>query len=211
MPWPATHILVSDKFFPRYFSHLNRKEFLLGNCFPDIRYPAKINRKRTHFKNVPLSEIQSQTSFHAGVLFHTIVDGFWDKHVLGDHSSLFSTLPHNQGMIHTMKILQDKYIYSNHNGWGEISGFFENIHPEACTYGANEFIVQGWHSMLAGYLSKPPTIDDLEMLKISLPPDLLRTIKEYYLKYQENTQLISVMRGFYDAVDPLMEQLEQTA
>jgi len=55
MPWPATHILIAEKVYDQYFSHLDRKDFLLGTSFPDIRYPAKLNRHQTHLPNQVIS------------------------------------------------------------------------------------------------------------------------------------------------------------
>ena len=62
-----------------------------------------------------------------------------------------------------------------------------------------------WHDVLAYYLSKPPTIDDLEMLHISLPSEVIEEIRRYYLAYQENTALKSSMIGFYNQIVTLIE------
>lgn len=211
MPWPVTHILVAEKLYEQHFSHLDWKKFILGNCFPDIRYPAKINRKRTHFKDIPLEEIQSQSSFHAGVLFHSMVDHFWNLHVREHRQGLFLEIPHNQPMIHTMKILQDRYLYTKENGWREIAGFFDVILPEEGTFNASDEMVQRWHSLLANYLVKPPTIDDLDMLKMSLSASLVGEIRTYYRQYQENALLMDIMKDFYGAVDRLLDHVEAEA
>ena len=204
MPWPVTHVLIAEKFYPRYFKHLNRKEFILGNCFPDIRYPARIERDRTHIKNIPLSTIQSATAFRAGVLFHSMVDGLWNKHVHHHAERLFSELPHDQPMIHTAKILQDKFIYAKSDHWDQIAASFSTILPEEHTYGASEAMVERWHAMLAHYLSKPPELKDLNMLALSLAPDMLDKISEYCLAYQENPTLKDIMVRFYEHVETLI-------
>jgi hypothetical protein len=74
MPWPVTHILTAEIYYNGFFSHLDHKAFIIGTCFPDIRYPARLDRKSTHIKHLPLSDIQSQPAFRAGLLFHSYVD-----------------------------------------------------------------------------------------------------------------------------------------
>lgn len=204
MPWPATHILIAEKFYPQHFSHLNRRDFILGNCFPDIRYPAMIDRKRTHIKNIPLSTIKTSPPFRAGLLFHTMVDGLWNAHVDHHRLRLFAEIPHNQPMIHTAKILQDKFLYSKSEGWKEIAGFFDTILPEEQTYGASDWMVKRWHKMLAKYLFKPPNAKDLKMLSISLPEDVLKEISAYYQEYQTNPVLTEIMVDFYNRVETLL-------
>jgi len=206
MPWPATHILIAEKFFDQHFSHLDRQAFMIGTCFPDIRYPANINRELTHFKHIPLSQIKSQSAFTAGLYFHTMVDSMWNAHVKDHRDGLFSEVPHHLPMIHTMKILQDKVLYPKLNDWQRIAAYFESTLPEEATFGASPEMVQRWHSMLAFYLSKPPTIDDLNMLTISLPPEMIKQIRACYLAFQENHTLTSIMAGFYDRADDLLVQ-----
>ncbi|MEA3327199.1 MAG: hypothetical protein U9R53_07800, partial [Chloroflexota bacterium] len=145
MPWPATHILVAEKVYDQYFSHLDHKNFILGTSFPDIRYPAKLSRNQTHIHARSLQEIQSQNAFTAGVLFHNFVDNLWNAHINKDQASLFSAIPLNVPMLHTMKILQDVYIYEKLKDWPEIAQYFETILPEESLFGAGEKMVARWH------------------------------------------------------------------
>ena len=66
-------------------------------------------------------------------------------------------------------------------------------------------MVAQWHEMLAYYLSKPPNIDDLEMLHISLPTELIGEIRAYYLAYRDNPTLEMSMIDFYDQIEPLIQ------
>jgi hypothetical protein len=204
MPWPATHILAAEKAFDRHFQHLDHTVFLLGTCFPDIRYPAGVERERTHRKNITLGEVQEETAFQAGLLFHSLVDGLWNSFIRAHAEPLFALVPHNRPMFHTMKILQDKFLYSELTHWDRIVAVFSHIPPEALTFGVDRAMVQRWYAMLSHYLSKPPNQDDLEMLALSLPPDLLADIRSYYQQYQTQPELNRILRAFYRQFDSLL-------
>jgi hypothetical protein len=208
MPWPATHILIAEKVFDRCFNHLNRKAFILGTCFPDIRYPAKIDRNKTHIKNIPLSTIQTQSAFRAGLLFHSYVDNLWNGFIRSYSEEVFSVVPHNRPMFHTMKILQDQLLYARFKEWPRVVTYFETILPEEKTFGAQETIIQCWHDMLSHYLSKPTNENDLEMLSLSLPPELVQTIRTYYQNYQSQPLLSQILTEFYFQVNDLINPQE---
>ncbi len=208
MSWPATHILIAEKVFDPYFIHLNRKAFILGTSFPDIRYPANIDRDKTHIKNIPLATIQTQSAFQAGLLFHTYVDSLWNTFVDSHRDALFSIVPHNRAMFHTMKILQDQLLYSKFNDWPRIVTYFETILPEEKTFGAQETTIQRWHNMLSHYLSKPTHENDLGMLTVSLPHELVEKIRTLYRKFQNQPILSNILTQFYTQIDDLIKDQE---
>jgi len=206
MPWPATHILVAEAVYDPYFSHLDRKEFILGTTFPDIRYPAAIDRELTHFKARSLSSIMTEPAFKAGLYFHSFVDEIWNTFVQSHETQLFSTIPHDRAMFHTMKILQDRYLFDQSDDWQLIVDYFRTILPEENRFGTTQKMVRRWHSLLAHYLSKPPDIGDLAMLKLSLPAELVNKIAGYYQKYQEDVTLRQIMTAFYDQINTLIDK-----
>ena len=183
MPWPVTHILIAEAFYAPYFSHLDHQQFIVGNSFPDIRYPAKIDRHLTHFRAISMEELQTATPFRAGVMFHSVVDGLWNEILLRDNAALFAVIPHDKIMIHTMKVLQDKYLYERREDWEKISGYFSKIILEELDYGVEGSMVKRWHQVLGNYLRKPPQIEDLEMLKASLPLEMVENIRIYYQRF----------------------------
>ena len=211
MPWPVTHVLTAEIFYDGFFSHLDHKEFIIGTCFPDIRYPARLDRKSTHIKHLSLSDIQSQSPFRAGLLFHSYVDEMWNTLVLHKNAQIFNEIPHDKPMIHTMKVLQDKCLYYRLEDWSRIADYFKVTLPEERTFGASEGMIQRWHDILANYLRKPPNIDDLDMLSISLIPEMIEKIREYYLDYQDNQRLNQVLSDFYDQVIGFYQEEKETA
>lgn len=206
MPWPVTHILTAEIHYEPFFSHLDHKKFIIGTCFPDIRYPAGLPRTSTHANDLTLSEIQSKSAFQAGLAFHSFVDDMWNTFVLRENHHIFDEVPHNKSMIHTMKILQDKYLYSKSEDWSQIATAFEDPIPEEKAYGVSKEMIFQWHQMLKYYLSKPPNFDDLDMLSISLKPEIIDKISQYYLAYQNHDKLYSLLVNFYDQAEHLPQK-----
>lgn len=201
MPWPATHVLIAEKSFKPHFSHLDKQAFLIGTCFPDIRYLAQIDRKLTHFNSLSLAEIQLQPAFQAGVQFHSLTDAAWNAYVHKHKARLFTVIPHNRAMFHTLKILQDKYLYPQFEGWSQMAALFDLILPEERNFGIPENTLRAWHTVLANYLSKTPTYGDLDMLALTLPASLVKEIRCYYQAYEADPVTQEIMTGFYDAVE----------
>jgi hypothetical protein len=197
MPWPATHILTAEAAYPLYFHHLDHKSFILGTCFPDIRYPARLEREITHIHQVSLTAMGKETAFRAGLLFHTYVDDHWNAYIRQSSKQLFAIIPHNRPTFHTIKSLQDLYLYDKLAKWDLIASYFNSIDPEELTYGADEGLVQLWHDKLGHYLSKPPVEDDLDMLAMSLPPEMVTEIRSLFPRYLEIPLLKEILLGYY--------------
>ena len=208
MPWPVTHILTAENYYDSFFSHLNHEKFIIGTCFPDIRYPARLSRKNTHFKNLSLPEIQSKPAFQAGLFFHSYVDEMWNGFVLQKNAQIFSEIPADKTMIHTIKVLQDKFLYETGSNWSQVANYFTSIYPEEKDFGAGEKMVKQWHQMLAYYLSKPPNFNDLQMLNVSLAPDMVDKIGEYYQEYKDHQHLKSILLDFHEQASRLYQEIE---
>lgn len=211
MPWPATHVLVAETAYPLYFKHLDHQSFIIGTCYPDIRYPAQIDRDLTHIHNVSIEEMQTQTGFRAGLLFHTYVDDFWNDYITPHKRELYNIVPKHRPTFHTLKILQDRYLYDQLDTWSQIVADLEIILPEELTFGASEQAVRDWHTMLEGYLIKPPQKSDLEMLSLTLPPDMVEDIHEFYTSFQGVPFLDNLLVQFYPEIKAHLESVSVSA
>jgi hypothetical protein len=205
MPWPVTHILTAEAAYPRFFSHLDHKAFIIGTCFPDIRYPAGLDRKITHIHGVSPTKMAEETAFRAGLLYHTYVDDQWNAYIRRFEDRLFAVIPHNRPTFHTIKSLQDRYLYDKLDHWGKIASYFETIDPEELTYGADPDLIRLWHDTTGHYISKPPDESDLDMLAMSLPPDMVTEIRMRYSRYFEMPLLKEILLGFYPAFQMHLE------
>src|SRR5689334_19456227 len=77
---PIMHVALGEYWLeqvcPQYTEE-ERKLFLLGSVFPDIRYLAQIDRSQTHKKNVHLRQVKAtKSTFEQGILFHCYVDDY---------------------------------------------------------------------------------------------------------------------------------------
>ena len=79
MAAPITHIVLTDKIFQNHFKDKNKADFYTGTVFPDIRYLGVIDRNKTHFKNLKISDVKKETSFWAGFKFHSFLDEAREK------------------------------------------------------------------------------------------------------------------------------------
>jgi hypothetical protein len=199
MPWPVTHILIAVDFLDSISIQLDRKKFIIGTSFPDIRYPAKLERGQTHFSQPTIQEILSEDAFKAGILFHSLVDSLWN--IEFHHQAYYKThLPHNPAMMHTLKILQDVFVYDRLDKWGQISGYFKETIPEEDQFGAPKSMIKRWHQVISKYLSKPPQFEDIEMLEMSLPPEMVAEIRSNYQTYYNDSFLREALINLFDTV-----------
>ncbi len=197
MPWPVTHILTAEAAYPLYFQHLDHKAFILGTCFPDIRYPAQLEREITHIHRVSLAKMAEESAFRAGLLYHTYVDDHWNAYIGQFADQLFTIIPHNRPSFHTIKSLQDRYLYNELDHWDQIAAYFETIELEELTYGAEPNLIRLWHETTGHYISKPPDESDLDMLAMSLPPEMVTEIRGLYSRFSAIPLLKDILVGFY--------------
>ncbi len=199
MPWPAVHILIANEFLNSSSKKFDRKKFIIGTSFPDIRYPAKLDRGQTHFSQPTVQEILSEDGFKAGLLFHSLVDSLWN--IEFHHQAYLKTqIPHNPAMMHTLKILQDVFVYNRLDNWESISGYFKETIPEEDQYGSPKSMVKRWHQVISHYLNKPPQFEDINMLEMSLPAEMVEEIRSYYQTYHGDPSLKEALNHHFDIV-----------
>jgi hypothetical protein len=125
MAGPITHIAMADKVYDSLFKHLDKKDFFIGNTFPDIRYLQVIDRDKTHFQ-VTLPDILKETdSFIAGVKFHSLVDLVLHKFMTENKG--YELCPPSQWVTQTFKIFQDLKYYHHVTDWREIADFMDSV------------------------------------------------------------------------------------
>lgn len=199
MPWPAVHILIADKFLNSSNKKFDRKKFIIGTSFPDIRYPAKLGRDQTHFSQPTFQEILLEDGFKAGLLFHSVVDSLWNIE-FHHQATLKTQIPHNPAMMHTLKILQDVFVYNRLDEWAAIAGYFKETIPEEDQYGSPNSMVKRWHQVISRYLSKSPQFEDINMLEMSLAVEMVEEIRSYYQTYHRDPFLKRALIDHFDTV-----------
>ena len=74
MPAPITHIAFSLKLLENRLPRMNKRLFLQGTLFPDIRYLGMLEREDTHLPLENLSMLEKDPPFAAGMKFHNFLD-----------------------------------------------------------------------------------------------------------------------------------------
>lgn len=153
---PLTHLYLGDVFLKHYHVE-DRKAFLLGNIYPDIRYMSKISRTKTHKKNVTLEEIiHEKDSFKKGCLLHSYVDVLRESIVEKLH--IYDMIhPYDRGYkSKLLKFVEDEYLfqrcstaeYVQMNAVPIIQEFQHNLQL---------LDLRKWHFYISGYLTIRPS------------------------------------------------------
>src|SRR5581483_3187092 len=135
MAAPITHIMLALQILSLLPTHFDYKEFLVGTSFPDIRYAAKLDRKLTHIEPVSWTDVlQAETAFHAGMLFHNLVDILRVKYFESHFYNRIDAQKYSPSFIKffplAMKKAEDEILYSLANDWHEIISFFDSVYAE---------------------------------------------------------------------------------
>lgn len=159
---PVSHIVLGEEWLahraPQYTED-EKKLFLLGTLFPDIRYLGTLKREDTHFKNVTLERVQKEPSaFRQGMLFHSFVDEFREKWVKSHH--IENKLKHisdyhQRGTF--LKLIEDQILYSTMS-WGKFCQCLMTIPAEERAYGVDDKTLTEWHTALTFYFAASPSV-----------------------------------------------------
>lgn len=156
MAGPITHIVISERLLEKFILKTPVvKDFILGTSFPDIRYLAKIEREKTHFKVENIDDIDKVNSFKAGLQFHSYVDIFTNKYIR--EKNVFSFCPESPFTHTIIKFLEDKYFYDRSNNWNKYIDYFKDVTSDELSIGVDRENISKWHTALVSYLSEEPT------------------------------------------------------
>lgn len=152
------HVVLGERWlaaFGTHYSEQQRKLFLLGTVFPDIRYLGVIKRGKSHFKGVTLKEVyQAPTPFQQGVLFHSFVDEYRNRWIKQKISKM-DKIP-KQGRQIFLKLVEDEILCPQYQ-WGEFRGFLTTIADQEKAYDIDLAALTQWHAILAIYFSTSPS------------------------------------------------------
>ncbi|MCH9630686.1 MAG: hypothetical protein S4CHLAM37_06900 [Chlamydiia bacterium] len=154
---PLTHLYIGDLFL-KYYNVEDRKAFLLGNIYPDIRYMSNVSRANTHRTDVSLDEIiKEEDSFKKGCLLHCYVDVLREELVEILH--IYDMLePVDRGYkSQLLKFIEDEYLSSR----CQTAEYVQiNTAPIKQEYQHNLQLIdlQKWHLFISGYLTIKPSM-----------------------------------------------------
>lgn len=153
---PVTHIIFALNFLALVPNKFDKKDFIIGTSFPDIRYVAKnLKRQDTHHMPISLSHVLNEkNSFNAGMLYHSYVD--YIHHIWMDKRKIYYLHPNQFPKINAIKFYEDLNYYHKVNNWDHIRSWFGNdLLPEEKKFNVDISILNAWHKALRLYLKNP--------------------------------------------------------
>ena len=206
---PAMHVTLGGKwlatFAPEYTEE-EKKLFLLGTVFPDIRYLGVIKRDQTHFKGMTLEKVYAAKSpFTRGMLFHSYVDEFRERCVRqsGIEKRLKEVPRNQQGTF--LKLLEDQVLHNTYK-WTEFKRFLLSIPDEEPNFGLETTSLTQWHTALSLYFTTTPSniLQQVSMFEQSILTLDAPTIKAWGAllpKYAEDPQMQKHVADLLHAFD----------
>lgn len=157
---PVMHVALGERWLALYapqYTEEEKKLFLLGTVFPDIRYLGVIKRSQSHFKGITLAKVYENTSpFQRGVLFHSFVDEYREKFVrsVAIEKQFVEVPRHLQGTF--LKLVEDQIVHGKQD-WGKFRIFLSSIPEEEKSYGIDIQSLTQWHTGLTVYFTTLPS------------------------------------------------------
>jgi hypothetical protein len=161
------HVVLALKILSLLPGTIDKKEFIVGTSFPDIRYLAHLDREQTHFEPVSWNDVMScPSSFRAGMLFHNMVDILRIRHFEPDFYD--RQAPDRYSSVHValfpliMKMAEDQVLYEAVYDWHEIMGYFDTIYETEKALCPDPDVIQKWHTLLQNYFSERPSVASID-------------------------------------------------
>jgi len=199
-----THLVLAEKVFGRHFADKNKKKFFIGTLFPDIRYLGAIERNKTHFRNLKLAEIRNESSFWAGLKFHSFVDENRSR-FLRNYPTISELLVAFRGkkianIDRCLKLLEDELLYKKINNWQMYVKFLDDILSEELLFNIAKETIKKWHRMLQNYFSRQPTNEARKKLLLAMgfPESKIKQSNKIINKMKSNEAVCQLVEDFYD-------------
>lgn len=209
MAAPITHIVLTEKVYDNYFSDKQKADFYIGTSFPDIRYLDEIDRSKVHFRGVKLAEIKSETSFVAGLKFHSLIDDIRENFIRSRH--LYSLLPDVEYKTQAIKSVEDKVLYGKLENWKEISNYLDEVCEEEIALGASLPGVRRWHRYLKNYFFQGPKPEVVvsSFTNLGWPKEIVGDLLGLIKSLEKNSEVIKIIEGFYEEFETLLGKRER--
>ncbi|KKQ32333.1 MAG: hypothetical protein US49_C0010G0033 [candidate division TM6 bacterium GW2011_GWF2_37_49] len=165
MPAPLIHVALAIIALQGQLEGVDKKSFIIGTSFPDIRYLNVIDRKKTHIKNVSWDQIlQEKNPFKIGYLFHSFVDQLFDDFMI--KQNIYEKLPKSQFTPQSFKLFADKVLYKRmRRQLPGIIDCFDDVISEELSFEIKREDIIRWHSFLKKYFSSQYQCDFCALAK----------------------------------------------
>lgn len=160
---PVTHVVLADKWIEKQkepFSDAERKSFMTGTVFPDIRYLGVISRNETHEVGLTVKDLQETSSiFERGKRLHSLVDEVREKLVVKwNIYRLLCKIPGQRpGQKATfLKLVEDEILFQKRD-WADMRKYLENLDAGEQKYKISDENLRRWHQNQLQFFTIPPS------------------------------------------------------
>lgn len=159
---PVTHVLLADMWLDtcgKHYTEDERRIFLVGTLYPDIRYLAELPRTATHLSKVNLKEIaQEPDIFKAGSMFHSWVDNAREYYLKSRKGKVLSGLKGISSFLASnyLKWLEDEIYFPLHS-WSDVIDDLKTVSKGEKQGGLAYKILEEWNKLLIEQLTYSPS------------------------------------------------------
>lgn len=206
MATPITHIVLTEKVFNNLFNNFNKKDFIIGTSFPDIRYLGTIGREKTHINVNNLVDLGDNNPFFAGMKFHTLVDKIREDFLLS--RNIYSKCPESKYITKSIKFVEDKILYDKVTNWISYQNYFDNLLQEELESGAGKEAVSQWHGVLKKYFAKKPNEESIRtfVAEINLPENVATEIQNNVNVIENIPEINMYVEDLYNTFEELLKK-----
>lgn len=159
---PVTHVVLAEKWIAKQekFSDEQKKSFILGTLFPDIRYLGVISRNATHETGVTIQDLKAtQPEFERGKRLHSFVDEVRENLVVKwKIYNLLCRIPGQRpGQKATfLKLVEDEILFQK-RGWSDIRQYLTGLDEGEQKYKISDVDLHRWHQNQNQFFTAPPS------------------------------------------------------
>lgn len=151
-----THIILAERMSDKLFNKFDRKSFLIGTVFPDIRYLKVIDRDKTHFKELTFEDILNESnSFTAGLKYHSLVDEVREKYMVDNN--VYSLIPESKFVVEALKTYEDEILYSKITDWNQVKTYLDDVLQDETQLVSHVDKIKMWQSLMQEYFKDIPS------------------------------------------------------
>ena len=200
MPAPLIHVALAIIAMNGPCSKSDKKSFIIGTCFPDIRYLNVIEREKTHVKDITWSKLlEEKNSFKLGCLFHSYVDHLFNEFVI--KHNVYEKLPKSKFTAQSFKLFADKILHKQlQHQLPEIVNYLNDVTPEELAFGIERKSIEHWHNYLKKYFSAQHQFDPCDLAEeFSLRTDsIIESISTIMLQMNNSHEAKKYALNFYN-------------
>lgn len=208
MAGSISHVVYAEHALQSFLPEYDKKRFIIGTLFPDIRYLGHVSRHRTHVAGVTLADIRAESdACRAGMLFHTLVDESREAFVVNHHE--YRTIPKSRLSTVAFKICEDEHLHSKINDWEHYTAFLDTIDTEEQLFQVPEEVIRKWHDLNIRFLPDPsPTKNRWFIENLGFDQHQVKETTEIIKEVVRLGLVDTYIDDYYDNLETILENFK---